>query len=161
MTEKARAGTVDGRSSNPRPVRKSVLLLVLLATVIGCKAPPSLDEALVGDLLAGIRRTVTAMAIEAPSERALHDQAGLLAIQTPPERVTAIRSGELAADSVIQDARNLLLDLAKRRPELEPPALLIWLIEHPSDLDVNQTLLLDALTQQAIREAHLKDKLQP
>lgn len=130
---------------------------VFMILTWGCTAPPALNPDVVTALAAGIRTTCGAMTVAVPPDRVLHDQAGLLAIQSPPERQAAIRRGDLASADLAGAARDLLLDLDRRRPELTPPGMLIWLTEHVVELDANQLLLLDALVHQTEREAHLKD----
>jgi len=134
-----------------------LVFAVVLVLACGCTAPPALDAEVVTALTIGIRTTCVAMDVPLPPPRALHDQAGLLAIQSPPKRQAAIRAGRIPSADIAGASRDLLLDLDRRRPELTPPLMLSWLTEHVIELDANQLLLLDALVHQTEREAHLKD----
>jgi len=140
-------------------VRAALVILVVL--LVGCQAPPSPDKATVADLRAGVIATLDAMglpAAERPSERALSDNVGLLAIQSPPERLALIRAGTLGADSVVRAARDRLFVFARERPSLKAPAMLAWLASNPQGLTTAQLMVLDALTSQLEREAKLKDR---
>ncbi len=140
---------------------RTLVLILLLLAVIGCKAPPKLASEVVAELIAAIEVTCVAMGVEVPAERALHDQAGLLAIQSPVERQNAIRSGDLRVGEVVGEARETLFALEHRREGLQPPRLLVWLVAHADTLDQGQVLLLDALTHQTDREARLKNAKKP
>lgn len=140
---------------------RPLLLIFLLAAVMGCKAPPKLESTVVAELTVAIEATCTAMGVAVPAQRALHDQAGLLAIQSPVERQDAIRAGDLRVGEVVSEARETLFALEQRREGLQPPRLLVWLVEHADTLDRGQILLLDALTHQTDREARLKNAKKP
>lgn len=137
---------------------RRLLPLILLVLLVGCVPPPTIDPAVKADLYGAAVATVDAMALPAdqrPSEKALQDAAGLLAIQSPPQRQEQIRGGGVDALSVINRARDSMLELDRVRPGLKAPAMLVWLVEHPDQLDRRQLLLVDALTAQLRREAHL------
>jgi len=137
----------------------AVLLLLLLLTA--CQPPPTSDDAIVAELRAGVVATLDAMQLPAekrPSRRALDDSVGLLAIQSPPARQALVRNGGLAADAVLQAARDQLFAFTRARPTMKPPAMLVWLASHPHGLTNAQILLLDALTSQLEREARLKGR---
>jgi hypothetical protein len=135
--------------------RLPLLLLVLLA---GCVPPPDIDPQVRGELRAAAAATVAAMdlpAAERPSEHALDDSAGLLAIQSPAARQQLIREGRIGRETVLGRARDSMAQLARDRSGLVAPAMLTWLVGHGVDLDTGQLLLTDALTAQLRREAHL------
>jgi len=138
-----------------------LLLILLLVALIGCQAPPKLESDIVAELSTAIQVSCIAMGVEVPAQRSLHDQAGLLAIQSPIERQNAIRAGDLRVGEVVGEAREALFELDRRREGLQPPRLLVWLVENVDSLDRGQILLLDALTHQTNREARLKDAKKP
>ena len=137
----------------------AVLLALLLLT--GCQPPPTSDDAVVADLRAGVTATLDAMQVPAdqrPSQRAMNDSVGLLAIQSPPARQALVRSGQLGGDAVVQAARDKLVLVTRERPGMAAPSMLVWLAAHPQGLSRDQLLLLDALTSQLEREAKLKER---
>lgn len=141
------------------PVPAALLLAALL--LAGCQPPPSPDDATVAGLRAGVVATIAAMEVPAerrPSERALADNVGLLAIQSPAERQAAIRDGGVGAASVVGPARDMLFRFARERPGMSAPEMLVWLAAHPEGLSRDQLLVLDALTSQLEREAKLKER---
>ena len=137
----------------------AVFFAILL--LVGCKPPPTSDDAVVAELRAGVVATLDAMQVPAdqrPSRRALDDTVGLLAIQSPPERQALVRSGGLGPDAVVQAARDKLFLFTRERPSLKPPGMLVWLTTNPQGLTTAQVLVLDALTSQLEREAKLKGR---
>lgn len=136
-------------------------LPLLIAVLAACQAPPDLVDADVADLRAAITTTCTQLDIQAPSERAIADQAGLLAIQTPVERREAIRAGRVTADQVRTAAQATLDDLARIHGDyLKAPTLLLGLLGREA-WDRQQVLLVDALTAQVRREARLDPVKKP
>lgn len=141
-------------------MRAPALILVALL-LAGCKPPPSPDAAIVAELRAGVDATLVAMQLppeKRPSERALADSVGLLAIQSPPDRQAMIRDGRLGGERVVQAARDMLFAFTRQRPGLAAPDMLVWLASHPDGLSTAQLLVLDALTSQLEREAKLKER---
>jgi hypothetical protein len=135
--------------------RALIILVVLLA---GCVPPPEIDTAIRADLRVAIQASVTAMKLPAdqqPSEKSLDDSAGLLSIQSPPQRQQAILEGRIDRQAILGRGRDSIAQLAHDRAGLKPPAMLVWLVEHDIELDSKQLLLTDALTAQLRREAHL------
>jgi len=137
-------------------VRCSLIILVVL--LAGCVPPPEIDPAVRADLRTAIATTVAAMQLPAdqqPSDKSLDDSAGLLSIQSPPQRQQAIREGRIDHQTILCRGRDSMAQLAHDRVGLRAPVMLVWLVEHDVNLDVTQLLLTDALTAQLRREAHL------
>ena len=133
-------------------------MIILVVLLVGCVPPPEIDTAVRADLRVAIVTTVTAMQLPAdqqPSEKAVDDSAGLLSIQSPPQRQQAIREGRIDRQTILGRGRDSMTQLAHDRVGLHAPAMLAWLVEHDVDLDTKQLLLTDALTAQLRREAHL------
>lgn len=141
----------------PPPVRHALLILVAVL-LAGCVPPPDIDPVVRAELRAAIVVTVDAMALPAeqrPSEKAIDDSAGLLSIQSPPGRQRLIREGGIDRLDVLGRARDSIVQLDRDRAGLKPPGMLVWLVERGAELDAKQILLVDALTAQLRREAHL------
>lgn len=136
-------------------------LLLLIVVLSACQKPPDLVDADAADLRAAIATTCVQLGIEAPSDRAIADQAGLLVIQTPVERRAAVRAGRVTADQIRAAANTTLDDLARVHGDyLKAPSLLLGLLGRES-WDQPQILLVDALTAQVRREARLDPVKKP
>lgn len=133
-------------------------LIILVVLIAGCVPPPEIDTVVRADLRVAIQTTVTAMKLPAdqqPSEKSLDDSAGLLSIQSPPQRQQAIMEGRIDRQAILGRGRDSMAQLVHDRVGLRAPAMLVWLVEHDVELDTKQLLLTDALTAQLRREAHL------
>lgn len=133
-------------------------MVIPLLFLAACVPPPQIDPQVRAELRAAALATSVAMELpveQRPSAKALDDSAGLLAIQSPPQRQQAIRAGQLDRQAILGHGRDSLAQLAQQRPDLTAPAMLVWLVGHGTELDTPQLLLTDALTAQLRREARL------
>lgn len=126
--------------------------------VFGCQAHTPPDDAVAARLRRAVQVTCTAMALpaeEQPTGRALDDQVGLLAMRLSAERVSAIDSGTLDRQVVVEAFQAALKRRAARQSTSQPPRLLVFLIEKTPQWSSDQMVLASALLAQYENEAQL------
>ena len=128
-------------------------LCLLGCLLAACGHPhPAPAAGLSLELQVGMAKTLAAMGLPAIDEVTAGNEATQLAWSTDPQRIGLIRDGTLNAASLHAEALGVLRRIRQVDQEGKPPLVLVWLAQHSTALDLDQRLLLEALTTQCVLE---------
>jgi len=131
--------------------RSSLCLLGCLLAACGHPHPAPADG-LSLDLQTGMAKTLASMGLPAIDELTAGNEAAQLAWSTDPRRISMIRDGTLNVASLHAEAQGVLRRIGQIDHQGKPPMALVWLAGHSAELDLDQRLLLEALTTQCVLE---------